>query len=96
VRGGLDNSAALDWYRKAAEQGDPMAQYRLGVMYAKGWGVPQDDTAAVSWYRKAADQGDVPAPTRTSRGQREPDQAAQGTVGVGSLLVRLNANKPSC
>ena len=31
-------------YRQAAEQGDAMAQYNLGVMYAKGDGVPKNYT----------------------------------------------------
>ncbi|MCY2935316.1 MAG: tetratricopeptide repeat protein, partial [Planctomycetota bacterium] len=45
------------WYRKAAEQGDSMAQFNLGLMYYNGRGVPQDNTEAAKWYRKAAEQG---------------------------------------
>ena len=52
-----DYAAAASWYRKAAEQGDAVAQVNLGVMYRDGQGVPQDYAAAVSWYRKAAEQG---------------------------------------
>ncbi|KIO47791.1 tetratricopeptide repeat protein, partial [Nitrosospira sp. NpAV] len=37
------------------------AQYALGVLYAKGRGVAQDDREAVSWYRKAAEQGNADA-----------------------------------
>ena len=40
-----------------AEAGVPGAQFNLGVMYAEGRGVSQDDAAAVYWYRLAADQG---------------------------------------
>ncbi|VEI56242.1 tetratricopeptide repeat protein [Haemophilus influenzae] len=40
-----------------AEQGNALAQMMLGVMYAKGRGVKQDDVEAVKWYRKAAEQG---------------------------------------
>ena len=40
-----------------AEQGDAKAQYNLGVMYANGKGVPEDDKQAVKWYRLAAEQG---------------------------------------
>ncbi|HHF3818741.1 tetratricopeptide repeat protein [Haemophilus influenzae] len=40
-----------------AEQGNALAQMMLGVMYAKGLGVKQDDVEAVKWYRKAAEQG---------------------------------------
>ena len=42
---------------QAAEQGDAEAQYNLGVMYAQGQGVRQDDAQAVQWYRQAAEQG---------------------------------------
>lgn len=36
-------------------------QYRLGVKYDSGDGVPQDYEEAVKWYRLAADQGDTDA-----------------------------------
>ena len=52
--------AAKRW-RKAAEQGDAVAQYTLGWMYAKGCGVPKDYTEAVKWCRKATKQGYVSA-----------------------------------
>ena len=45
--------------RAAAEQGDAQAQFNLGVMYATGWRVPQDDKAAVQWYARAAEQGNA-------------------------------------
>ena len=40
-----------------AEQGQAGAQYNLGVIYASGAGVPQDDAEAARWYRLAAEQG---------------------------------------
>ena len=43
--------------KKGAEQGDAVAQFNLGVMYANGEGVPEDDVEAVRWYRMAAEQG---------------------------------------
>ena len=42
-------------------RGTPDAQNNLGVMYANGEGVPEDDAEAVRWYRLAADQGDADA-----------------------------------
>jgi len=44
-----------------AEQGSAEAQYNLGLMYANGDGVPQNDEEAVRWYRLAAEQGDANA-----------------------------------
>ena len=59
---------AKDWSKEplvavqqAAKQGDASAQYNLGVMYAQGKGVAQDDKQAVAWHRKAAEQGDAMA-----------------------------------
>ena len=47
--------------RVDANAGDVRAQYLLGLRYALGEGVPQDDAEAVSWYRQAAEQGDAAA-----------------------------------
>jgi hypothetical protein len=50
---------AADALRVRAEAGDAVAQYNLGVSYANGRGVPQDDAEAVRWYRLAADQAEL-------------------------------------
>ncbi|MGZ5781634.1 MAG: tetratricopeptide repeat protein, partial [Burkholderiaceae bacterium] len=52
-----DNSLAVSWYSKAAEQGYAHAQYYLGDMYANGRGVAKDSKQAAVLYRKAAKQG---------------------------------------
>ena len=48
---------AVVWYRKAAEQGNADAQYKLGLCYENGKGVRQDYTEAVKWYRIAVNRG---------------------------------------
>ena len=48
---------ATAWYRKAAEQGLPMAQAFLGRCYYIGMGVAKDPDEAFRWAGKAADQG---------------------------------------
>lgn len=45
----------------SANQGDAISQYNLGVMYALGEGVRQDDQKALEWYTKAANQGNADA-----------------------------------
>ena len=52
-----DAAQAAYWYRKSAEQGEPSAQFILGVMYSNGTGVPKDAVQAVFWLRKSANQG---------------------------------------
>ena len=37
-----DYTEALRWYRKAADQGVPAAQYDVGLIYDNGLGVPRD------------------------------------------------------
>ena len=44
-------------YRKDAEQGDAIAQERLGRCYYLGDGVARDYSEAVKWFRKSAEQG---------------------------------------
>lgn len=53
-------SAYREWL-PLAEQGDAVAQHKLGLIYADGDGVAQDGILAVKWFRKAAEQGHVEA-----------------------------------
>ena len=52
-----DYSEAVEWYRKAAEQGNARGQTRLGLMYIYGYGVLKDYAEAIKWFRKAVEQG---------------------------------------
>ena len=52
---------AVYWYRKAAAQGNALAETNLGDAYNQGLGVAQDHAKALYWYRKAAAQGDAEA-----------------------------------
>ena len=53
----IDDSDLQDMDRILAEEGNPIAQYNLGLMYDNGEGVPQDYAEAMRWYRLAAEQG---------------------------------------
>jgi TPR repeat protein len=46
--------AATSLYLEGAMRGDPFAQSRLGLMYDKGHGVPQDFVLAHKWLNLAA------------------------------------------
>ncbi len=48
---------AFNWWQKAAEQGDAIAQYRVGYCYENGLGVSKNYTQAQEWYRLSAEQG---------------------------------------
>jgi TPR repeat protein len=47
----------VKWYRLAAEQGFANAQSNLGLMYAYGQGVIQDNVYAHMWWNIAASSG---------------------------------------
>lgn len=56
-----DLAAAARWYQAAAAQGLAPAEFRLGLFYQNGLGIPRDLGAASSWYLKAAQRGNVSA-----------------------------------
>jgi TPR repeat protein len=101
-----DYAKALKEWQPLAEQGDADAQFSLGVMYANGQGVPQDDKEALNWYRKAAEQGVAGAQFNLGlmykNGQGVPQDykeaanwyrkaAEQGVAGAQNNLGRMYA-----
>jgi S1-C subfamily serine protease len=52
---------AAEWLRKAAEQGNPDAEFQLGMMCGAGEGVPQDFVEYYKWVNLAAAQGNTDA-----------------------------------
>ena len=54
-----DYAAAVSWYRKAADQGNALAQTILGVMYENGQGVAQDYVQAHKWFNLGAVSGNA-------------------------------------
>jgi TPR repeat protein len=75
-----DYKKAVQWYAKAADQGDAWAQNNLGFLYLNSLGVPQDYVQAYKWFNLSAAQG-----LEMARKNREivlkemtPDQIAEG------------------
>ena len=56
-----DYKKAAYWYKQAARQGMPNAQYNLGHFYLQGLGVEQDTAKTISWWEQAAHQDYTPA-----------------------------------
>jgi uncharacterized protein len=56
-----DYATALHEWQPLAEQGQAVAQYQIGLLYANGQGVTKDDAKARQWYEKAAIQGHTEA-----------------------------------
>ena len=53
-----DYAKAVEWYQKAADQGQSDAQYNLGIMYYDGEGVRQNYTKAKEYFGLACDNKD--------------------------------------
>ena len=52
-----DFGVARDLYNELANQGDRLAQFKMGVMYEEGKGVTKDGREAIRWYSVASGQG---------------------------------------
>ena len=52
-----NNETALQYFRRAAEQNNPLGQSGLGLMYLHGRAVPQDYKLALQYFTMAAEQG---------------------------------------
>jgi TPR repeat protein len=60
---GRANSDFRKRFEKSAREGDVSAQLNLGVIYACGWGTPQNYGTALYWLTAAAKQGSTRANT---------------------------------
>lgn len=56
-----NDSAAFDWYLKAAQKGHPMAQFVIGHCYNNGIVVGQDADEAAMWFFRASLKGNLDA-----------------------------------
>jgi hypothetical protein len=52
-----NDTKAVSWFRRAANQGHALGQYYLATMYAEGRGVKRNDARSLFWIRRAAAQG---------------------------------------
>ena len=74
-----DSSEAVRWYRRAAEQGNVVAQNNLGEMYYDGEGVRKDFIQGYMWATLAVKQGHEPAKELLETLQKEmsPNQITE-------------------
>ena len=81
-----DNTEALNWYRKAADQGLSLAQSKLGLVCENDEGVSEDHAGTVKLYRTAAVQGQRLAQyligIMYAQGQGEPQDWVQAHIWV--------------
>jgi hypothetical protein len=48
-----DEATAIEWFKKAAEQGLVGSQLTLGMIYENGQGVEKNEVEAKRWYKLA-------------------------------------------
>ena len=76
--GGISSTEQIAALETAAQAGDPMAQWQLGLMYESGEGVAQDKAKALDYFSEIADQHADVAPKGT-----EADIVASSFVKLG-------------
>jgi len=54
-----NNVQAVNWFRKAADAGNPRGMTQLGIMYEQGKGVTKDANEAFRLFHKGAEAGNV-------------------------------------
>lgn len=54
-----EDKEAVEWYRKAAAQGNAAGEFGLGQMYLKGEGVEKDAEKALAYMRLAAEKNNL-------------------------------------
>jgi TPR repeat protein len=52
-------ASAMSLLEPLADEGQPRAQFLVGLMFTTGDGVDRDIPAGVAWFRKSAEQGNV-------------------------------------
>jgi uncharacterized protein len=67
----LDYVRALKLLSPLAEQGNPVAQSKLGIIFSRGMTSSPDHVAALRWFTKAAEQGEVEAQFELGRIYRD-------------------------
>ena len=87
----IDHKQAVNWYRKAAEQGHANAQYNLGGMYEVGHGIQEDLVTAYAWAKIAQANGNKGAPKFKSLLEKEmtPDQITKGEA-LSKEMIKKN------
>lgn len=83
----------LDPLQQAAAQGNPDAQYEMGILYEFGFNRPKDNVTALAWYMLAGAQGNVLAAQR--RTALESRLTPAEVEAARELAERLTAKKPT-
>jgi TPR repeat protein len=84
---------ALKLLKPLADEGNMVAQERIGRLYERGKAVPADFRVALEWYRKAADQGDALAQAHVGRIYRSGAFGGRADFATALRYYRQSAAK---
>jgi TPR repeat protein len=87
----FDIARALDWFKKAADQGHLESQSTLGAIYYMGRHVAQDFSEAAKWLEKAAQQGEPDAQFNLGYMYLNGMGVQQDTERAGELIQKSAA-----
>jgi localization factor PodJL len=83
-----DTAGAATWLERAAIQGVPVAQYRLGTLYASGRGVAADKIKAFHWYLAAARSGNRKAMSNLAVSYAQGDGSLKNPQESGRWFLK--------
>lgn len=85
-----DLPKAIKQYRQAAEQGYPLSQLVLGMLYARGDGVPKDLVEAYAWWSLAGAANQEAERFRAALvNELSPDQIYQASKRTRELRTKV-------
>ncbi len=87
-----DDKEAVKWYRKAAEQGNALAQFSLGKAHDGGEGALKDKVSAYAWYNIAAANGHAGA--KKSKGLLAKEMTADQIAKAEALVKEMIKKNP--
>ena len=95
IGGKPDYATAAEWFRRAGQFGVRDSQFNLGILYARGLGVPQDLGQAWLWFSLAAQQGDVDAGRKRDDVAAKMDQAAVNAAAAALAGFKVTPPAPA-
>ncbi len=87
-----DYAEAAQWFRRAGQLGIRDSQFNLGILYARGMGVPQDLVQSWLWFSLAAQQGDADAAKKRDEVAVKMD--APALLAAAKALAEFKASTP--
>lgn len=84
---------AIAKLKPAAEQGHKKAQYRMGRIYSKGYGVAKDHAKAVYWFEKSAAQGHAKSQYRLAKCYMKAKGVKEDKAKAKELLLKAVNDK---